>query len=476
MELVDAVGRLVDKSLLEARTDGDGRTRYHMLETIRRYALELQEPEERDEAMARSMTHLLALAEEATTRAESSDWPAWLDRLVAEHDNLRVVLNWARERNHHDLPALVIALGWFWQRRGDPSEGRRWLEAATALASDDRSQLEILRWATNLAAYENDVAAALRYAEQAMLLADRLGDVIQTAHARLALGNLIFYQQAVPSWALQASQHYEVAERLFDEAGLTFRAIAVQLNRSMLDLARGDVASGRQRALQAHERARAGGWVHWEWRARMRFGIADFLDEDDEEAERHFAACVRYGMTSSEFGNRLRVVLQWLAAVAARRGELDRSARLAGAAGVVGKNDAAGSFLPQELLSTLGEWQGRVRRELGDTAYEQHLESGGGLSRADLRRLVQRDGGDRSDVRPMLSGRELQVVELVAEGLTNREVAERLHLSPRTVDAHLDHVRNKLGLRTRAQVVRWLVESRQLNGGRSGGGEPGELE
>jgi DNA-binding CsgD family transcriptional regulator len=345
-----------------------------------------------------------------------------------------------------------------------------------ALASGDRSQLEILRWATNLAAYENDVTAAMRYAERAMRLADQLEDDIQTAHARLALGNLIFYQQESPDWSAQASQHYEVAERLFDQAGLTFRTIAVQLNRSMLDLARGDVESGRQRAVQARERAREGGWVHWEWRARMRFGIADFLDEDDDGADRNFADCVRYGMASPEFGNRLRVVLQWLAAVAARQGELERSAQLAGAAAAMGENDAAGSFLPRELLATLGEWQERVRRELGDATYEQRLESGGRLSRADLRRLVQHDGRHHSDTKPLLSGRELQVVELVAEGLTNREVSERLHLSPRTVDAHLDHVRNNLGVRTRAQVVRWLIESRQLNGGRTGGGEPGELE
>jgi len=78
--------------------------------------------------------------------------------------------------------------------------------------------------------------------------------------------------------------------------------------------------------------------------------------------------------------------------------------------------------------------------------------------------LALRDTQAASDRPSSLSRRELQVVELVAEGLTNREVSTRLHLSPRTVDAHLDHVRNKLGLRTRAQMVRWLVESRQPGG------------
>jgi len=52
----------------------------------------------------------------------------------------------------------------------------------------------------------------------------------------------------------------------------------------------------------------------------------------------------------------------------------------------------------------------------------------------------------------------MEIVRLVAEGLTNRRIGSRLGLSIRTVDAHLDHIRNKLGLRTRAQIVRWLVE------------------
>ena len=52
-----------------------------------------------------------------------------------------------------------------------------------------------------------------------------------------------------------------------------------------------------------------------------------------------------------------------------------------------------------------------------------------------------------------LSPRELEVARLVAEGLTNREIASRLFVSERTVDGHLEHIREKLNVNSRAQVA-----------------------
>ena len=56
-----------------------------------------------------------------------------------------------------------------------------------------------------------------------------------------------------------------------------------------------------------------------------------------------------------------------------------------------------------------------------------------------------------------LSRREFEVAGLVAEGLTNREIANRLFISERTVDGHLEHVRQKLGVSSRAQIAAWIV-------------------
>jgi non-specific serine/threonine protein kinase len=57
-----------------------------------------------------------------------------------------------------------------------------------------------------------------------------------------------------------------------------------------------------------------------------------------------------------------------------------------------------------------------------------------------------------------LTDRELEVAALVSRGLTNRQIAERLVLSERTIDAHLERIRNRLGVRSRVEIAAWLIE------------------
>jgi len=59
-----------------------------------------------------------------------------------------------------------------------------------------------------------------------------------------------------------------------------------------------------------------------------------------------------------------------------------------------------------------------------------------------------------------LSRREREVAQLVARGLSNREIADRLYLSERTIDNHVHHILDKLGFDSRVQVATWLVAGR----------------
>src|SRR5450759_3508250 len=59
--------------------------------------------------------------------------------------------------------------------------------------------------------------------------------------------------------------------------------------------------------------------------------------------------------------------------------------------------------------------------------------------------------------KPAPSRREREVAALVADGLTNREIGARLFIAERTVDGHLEHIREKLGVNSRAQVAAWFV-------------------
>jgi pimeloyl-ACP methyl ester carboxylesterase/DNA-binding CsgD family transcriptional regulator len=61
---------------------------------------------------------------------------------------------------------------------------------------------------------------------------------------------------------------------------------------------------------------------------------------------------------------------------------------------------------------------------------------------------------------PRLTGRELEVAGLIAEGLTNQAIATRLSVAPRTAEAHVENIRRKLQVRSRAQIAAWVTEHR----------------
>jgi DNA-binding CsgD family transcriptional regulator len=90
----------------------------------------------------------------------------------------------------------------------------------------------------------------------------------------------------------------------------------------------------------------------------------------------------------------------------------------------------------------------RLARALGMAAYADRT---GTL-------VAQLDGGGRPAA---LSPREAEVARLVAEGLTNRQIAERLVISERTAQNHVQHILTKLGFTTRSQIAAWSVRASQ---------------
>ena len=68
--------------------------------------------------------------------------------------------------------------------------------------------------------------------------------------------------------------------------------------------------------------------------------------------------------------------------------------------------------------------------------------------------------GEQADNGPRLTDRELEVAALIAEGLTNHSIARRLSIAPRTAEAHVENIRRKLDVRSRAQIAAWVTEHR----------------
>jgi DNA-binding NarL/FixJ family response regulator len=75
-----------------------------------------------------------------------------------------------------------------------------------------------------------------------------------------------------------------------------------------------------------------------------------------------------------------------------------------------------------------------------------------------MRRYARASQGELGAIRTTLTPREHEVLRLVADGLTDRQIAETIYVSPRTVQNHLARIRDKTGLRRRIELTRWAVE------------------
>jgi DNA-binding NarL/FixJ family response regulator len=113
------------------------------------------------------------------------------------------------------------------------------------------------------------------------------------------------------------------------------------------------------------------------------------------------------------------------------------------------KAGARGYLMKSASAAELADAVERVAA--GDAVFTPGLA---GLVLGEYRRLANAD----EDERPKLSERETEVLRLVAKGLNYREIAERLVLSQRTVQNHVQHILSKLQLHNRAQLVRYAIE------------------
>jgi len=160
IDALEVVGSLLEKSLLR-REEGEGEeSRFVMLETVQEYAREkLEEGGEAKEVKRAHAEYFLALAEEANAQLRGPEAPKGLESLEAEHDNMRVALAWALQREEAELALGLVGSLWrFWSVSGHYSEGRRWLEGV--LAMDGRGSIELRAMALagvgELASYQGD--------------------------------------------------------------------------------------------------------------------------------------------------------------------------------------------------------------------------------------------------------------------------------------------------------------------------------
>jgi predicted ATPase/DNA-binding winged helix-turn-helix (wHTH) protein/class 3 adenylate cyclase len=235
--VLDAIELLVAKSLLIAETHDGAQTRYRLLETIKQYAVEkLADSGLTDAARTRHFTCFSALAEAGAKALDGPLALEWLDRLDAEHDNLRAALDWAGDTDALAHARLAAALQTFWDTRGYYTEG--WARLGRALAlytARDAVRLDALLGA-GLAAFR--LAYAQRTDDilsEAIALAQELGDAGSEAMAT--------FWSASSRWPRSVDAIEPLLRRALAlaEEGGNRRYVALTL----IDLGRVEMARGR---------------------------------------------------------------------------------------------------------------------------------------------------------------------------------------------------------------------------------------
>lgn len=447
--VLDGLQELADQSLL--RRVHAPEPRYAMLETIREFAA--GSLEEMPEAALIRRAHaaaFLALAEEAGRPSAGQSQRYWIDRLRAEHDNLRAAIDWYYREDPGEGLCLANSLWMFWSLRGYYSEGRWQLRRLLDLVPDVTAvRIRALAGAAWLAIDQGDYEDADRLLADCASLSRRMEDKVGEGLAAAFLARSMLSGDRVEQGALQAERAFTLLTQTADQQGVAFalfyRALAAQFT--------GDLMT----ACQLHEQAaaiwRELGLESLRARCLQLLGITR-LNLGDLAAARQ---ALEEGLpVSVDLGDRfvIPVGLSGFAGLAAMSGKHRLALRLAGAAEAYRMTYE--SALPEPNRAYLDSWLAPSYKAAGSSSALLLAEGRRMTLNAAVERALAREPAAwRSGRGPDLTAREAEVAVLAARGLTNREIAASLTLSVRTIETHVDHVLTKLGFRSRVQLAAW---------------------
>ncbi len=505
LDILEGVAGLIDKSLVRPAETDVAEPRFRMLETVREYGLEaLTESGEAEETRRAHAAFFLTLAERSDAELLGPEEAAWLARLEAEHDNLRAGLRWALDQAESETALrLSTALYLFWTLRGYLHEGRDWLERSLAGGSTATPfwRARALGYQGHIARDLEDHGTARSSYEASLTIWKELDNRRGVASLLAALGTVAFnlgdYVQArgLLEESLEIQQNrkdeegtaialyhlanvavaegdFPRAQKLYEEVADSWQTVGNAGDAAYARMGLGRVARHEgdgEAAVRLFEDVLA------TFRALGdRIGVASALRElgraalqlgdERQAAARHEEALEFWQQLGDQRG--IAETLEGLAGVATLQARPEVAARLAGAA--AGWRGAAGAPLSPTDQRALDRDIAAARSRLGREAFGAEWAAGERLAlpqavaeafavmiraaEATRPRELKRSGAGE-----VFTARELEVLRLVAEGRSNRDIANDLFISQRTVATHVTNILGKIGANSRSAAAAFAI-------------------
>jgi non-specific serine/threonine protein kinase len=444
---VELLARLVDKSLLAVSESSRGKSRYRQLETMRAYAQQLLVAAgEMETARERHLRHFATLAEVALEEWLQTGRQWYVNQLDDDYENVRAALEYAVGAGPCTGVRMLGGTRDLFYKFGQ-DEGLRLAERLLdRCLTPDRYRVIALIAAGQMANATADLTAARGALAQARELSAQLQEPVLEAWTAWFQGlteNLSGQLEA-------ARQHLERSRALHHQLGVRIgeaRALA-GLGGSRLWAGELDTSKQLHEAALSIYLAEGDRWGQGQ--CHVFLGMIAQDSSNGARATEHYRNAVEL-LRPFHDASLLPVALLGQASVLASRDPATALKVLAAASAI--RDRTGGQFQPP-FRPRADRVRATAEARLGPEV-EQLWADGRRLDVDQAFALAFGVGKPRLATPGGLSERELEIARLVAEGLANKTIAARLHLSVRTVEVHVRHVLAKLGLENRTQLATW---------------------
>ena len=356
------------------------------------------------------------------------------------------------------------------------TEGRRILAALLEqLQRDSPVRRRVLWVAGFLAQFQGDIPAARALLKAGLSAAREAGDVTAEAWASSFLGWVMYYDGDPGQGHVLA----QTALRLHREADNPMGVVLALMQIGYIHMCAGEGESAARWFSECARACESSGNVWYHAYVQWGLGVAAMLRADHQDAAQLERAALSI-MRHMDDSMGVVLCLDALAWAAAPRNEAIRAVTLAAAA------ETAWAAIPAVPAAPLRRHHdaalAAARTALPGAEYRAAFAKGVAMSQAEAIAFAMGEAAsqpDRSQESPgpgQLTRREQDVAALVARGLSNSQIAAALVISPRTVETHVQHIMDKLGCSSRAQIAAWSTALRAAvprPGGRGGPAAPG---